>query len=256
MEFTNTDGGQDFQALRDINLRIEKGSFVCLVGPSGCGKSTVLNLIAGLLQPTEGAVLCGDREVKGINTSVGYLTQHETLLPWRHVDTNVGLALEIRHLPQQERREQVAKALESVGLSGYERFYPSQLSGGMRKRAALARTLIYEPETLLMDEPYGAIDAIRRSSLHDMLLKLWADQKLTVVFVTHDLEEALLLADQVVVFGAHPGRIVHVQKVPFARPRNLQALRAEPQFTEMWESLWAYLDSGQQPMPARAQNGT
>lgn len=239
--FASGSSTDPFQALSDVNLQVEKGRFVSLVGPSGCGKSTVLNMIAGLLRPTEGVVNYDDREVRGFNTKVGYLTQQDTLLPWRRVDRNVGLALELRHVPKDVRRERTAAALAQVGLADFARYYPSQLSGGMKKRAALARTLVYEPETLLMDEPYGAIDAILRVSLHEMLLALWERQNLTVVFVTHDLEEALLLSDEVVVFGTRPGRILHIEQVPFGRPRDIRTLRSDPDFRDILAKLWSYL---------------
>ena len=164
--------GEPFVALRDVNLKIRSGSFVCFVGPSGCGKTTLLNVIAGLLPVSEGRVLYMGEEVRGVNSRTGYLTQRDLLLPWRTLEKNVGLALEIQHLPREERARRVAAMIERVGLTGFQKSYPSQLSGGMRKRATLARTLIYGPETLLMDEPFAAVDAILRVSLHEMLLQI------------------------------------------------------------------------------------
>jgi NitT/TauT family transport system ATP-binding protein len=234
--------GDSFTALQSVNLKIRAGSFVCLVGPSGCGKSTLLNVIAGLQPVSEGRVTYRGKEIRGVNWRTGYLTQRDLLLPWRTLENNVGLALEIQHVPRDERERRVGAMIEGVGLSGFEKSFPAQLSGGMRKRATLARTLIYRPETLLMDEPFAAVDAILRVSLHEMLMELWEREKSTVVFVTHDLEEALLLSDQVVLFSSRPGRIVHVEDVPFARPRNLIASRSEPEFGRMWFKLWSYLD--------------
>jgi NitT/TauT family transport system ATP-binding protein len=233
--------GETFTALESVNLQIRAGSFVCLVGPSGCGKSTLLNVIAGLQPVTEGHVTYRGTEIRGVNSRTGYLTQRDLLLPWRTLENNVGLALEIQHVPRDERRRRVLDMISGVGLSGFEKSYPAQLSGGMRKRATLARTLIYGPETLLMDEPFAAVDAILRVALHEMLMELWERDKSTVIFVTHDLEEALLLADQVVLFGTRPGRIVHVEEVPFARPRNLVQSRSEPEFGRMWFKLWSFL---------------
>lgn len=237
-------GSEGPTVLNEIDLRVDRREFICLLGPSGCGKSTVLNLIAGLLNPRRGRVLYRGEEVRGPNVNVGYITQRDTLLPWRKLKRNVSLALELQHIPRRERERRAAEIIEMVGLAGAEHLYPSQLSGGMRQRAKIARTLVYEPETLLMDEPFGAVDAILRVSLHDMLLDLWAAKELTVVFVTHDIEEALLLADEVAVFATNPGRIVAVREVPFARPRNLVALRTDPAFGEQARELWSLLDSG------------
>jgi NitT/TauT family transport system ATP-binding protein len=201
-------------------------------------------MIAGLVRPTSGRVLYEGQEVRTINSRVGYITQRDNLLPWRTLDRNVGFALEVQHIPHRERQERVVQLLKRVGLSGFENHYPSQLSGGMRKRAMLARTLIYQPKTLLMDEPFAAVDAILRMSLHEMLTTLWQAEDVSVLFVTHDIEEALLLGDDIVVFGKDPGRILHVQTVPFKRPRNLPELRADPAFGEMWRTLWNRMAGG------------
>jgi sulfonate transport system ATP-binding protein len=242
--------GETFVALQGVDVKIRAGTFVCFVGPSGCGKTTLLNAIAGLVPVSEGRVLYRGEEVRGVNSRTGYLTQRDLLLPWRTLENNVGLALEIQHVSHAERSRRVAEMIERVELSGFEKSYPSQLSGGMRKRATLARTLIYGPETLLMDEPFAAVDAILRVSLHEMLLQLWEREKMTVVFVTHDLEEAILLADQIVIFGSKPGRILHVEDVPFPRPRDLVISRSEPEFGRVWLKLWSYLRQSQQQLVA------
>ncbi len=240
-----TNQGEAFVALQDVDLQIQKGSFVSFVGPSGCGKTTLLNAIAGLLPVSEGRIQYMGEELRGVNSRTGYLTQRDLLLPWRTLERNVGLALEIQHVSQDERTCRVTEMINRVGLSGFEKSYPSQMSGGMRKRATLARTLIYGPETLLMDEPFAAVDAILRVSLHEMLLQLWEREKITIVFVTHDLEEAILLADQIVIFSSKPGRIVHVEDVPFPRPRNIMTSRSEPAFGQVWLKLWSYLGEAQ-----------
>ena len=237
--------GTPVEVLRDIELRVEAGSFVCLVGPSGCGKSTLLNMIAGLVAPTAGTVSYRGSAIASVNTRAGYITQKDNLLPWRTLEHNVELGLELQHVPRRERRARVADMLARVALSAAARLYPAQLSGGMRKRASLARTLIYRPETLLLDEPFAAVDAILRLSLHDVLMRLWQETGVTIVFVTHDLEEALLLADRVVVFGRDPGRIIHVEEVPFGRPRRLLELRGDPAFGATWLRLWSHLAAGQ-----------
>ena len=238
-------GAAPFEALKDINLTIRPGRFVCFVGPSGCGKSTLLNMIAGLVGPTSGRVLYRGRPLRGINGRVGYITQRDNLLPWRTLERNVGLALELQHMRRADRRRRVSEILERVELGPFSHLYPSQMSGGMRKRATLARTLIYEPETILMDEPFAAVDAILRLSLHEMLMRIWEREGATVVFVTHDLEEAMVLGDEIVVFGKNPGRIVHVEEVSFPRPRHVLELRSQPEFGRTWSRLWSYLESAQ-----------
>jgi NitT/TauT family transport system ATP-binding protein len=240
------------RVLGPVRLHIQKHSFVALVGPSGCGKSTVLNLIAGMLTPSNGAVLYGSRPVDGPNQRVGYMTQKDTLLPWRSISDNIGISLELRcrHIGATERRDRIAQIIDLVGLKGFEQHYPGELSGGMRKRAALARMMIYEPETLLLDEPFGALDAQLKIVMHQELMRLVHARQMTTVFVTHDLGEAITLADQVAVFTGRPGRIQALRDVPLARPRD--ALRASflPGFAPLYEDLWSELRSAGQPEEA------
>ncbi|MGE3620595.1 MAG: ABC transporter ATP-binding protein [Acidimicrobiia bacterium] len=232
-----------FVAVRGVDLRVETGSFVCLVGPSGCGKSTLLNMAAGLMEPTEGDVRYRGVPISRLNTDVGYVTQQNNLLPWRTLERNVGLALEIQGVSRRERKERIAATLERVGLSGFGGRYPAQLSGGMQKRASLARILIYEPATLLMDEPFGPLDAQLRLSMQRELVNIWERDRKTVIFVTHDLEEAILLGDKVVVFGASPGRVIHVEDVDLPRPRDIVHLRSDPAFLSIWARLWDLLEA-------------
>ena len=234
--------GQPVTAVDDINLSIEAGTFNCIFGPSGCGKSTLLNMAAGLMEPSEGDVLYYGSPIDSPNQRVGYLTQQSLLLPWRTVESNVGLALEIRGIAPARRRQMVSAMLERVGLAGMGQRYPAQLSGGMQRRVSIARTLIYEPETLLMDEPFGALDAQLRLGLRRQLLSLWERDKKTVLFVTHDLEEAMFLGDNIIVFGAAPGRIVHIEKIDFPRPRDPVALRGTAAFSAAWAKLWKLLE--------------
>jgi NitT/TauT family transport system ATP-binding protein len=241
--FVSSSGQQQFIAVRDVNLAIPPGRFVCLIGPSGSGKSTLLNMAAGLFHPTRGTVYHDGLPVRNVNTRVGYITQQDNLLPWRTLEDNVAIALEIAGVSRVERRRRVAETIELVGLVGFEKHYPSQLSGGMRKRATLARTLIYSPDTLLMDEPFGALDAMLKNTLQLELLRLWDRDRKTVLFVTHDLDEAILLADEIVVFGTNPGRVIHLEKVNLPRPRNLSEIRGSSHFTEVWERLWALIES-------------
>jgi len=245
----------EFVALQDIHFEINRGEFVCIIGPSGCGKSTLLNLVAHTLRPTQGSVYYEGQEITQINQRVGYITQEDNLLPWRTLHDNVGIALEIRKVNPQERRQRVQEMLQRVGLEGFGHRYPSQLSGGMRKRASLARTLIYHPDTLLMDEPFGALDAQMRVVMQRDLLSLWERDRKTVLFVTHDLEESITLADKIVVFGTHPGRVVHVEPVPFRRPRDIMELRDQHQFHEIWRRLWSLIESQIEPDRHRSRAG-
>ena len=233
---------EEFVALQGVDLDIPSGSFVCLIGPSGCGKTTLLNMSAGLFPASQGSIYFRGKKLKGVNTHVGFITQHDNLLPWRTVEKNIGIALEIQKVPKKERRRRVAEVIDLVGLSGFERRFPSQLSGGMQKRASLARGLVYGPSTLLMDEPFGALDAQLRLNMQNELLRIWERDRKTVIFVTHDLDEAILLADKILVFGTHPGRIVHVEEVPLERPRDLAELRLDAKYGEIWERLYRLLD--------------
>lgn len=236
-------------AVSDLNLTVERGRFVCLIGPSGCGKSTLLNMAAGLMEPSTGQVLYDGEPVTRINERTGYITQRDNLLPWRTLRRNLTLPLEIQGVPGRQARQRADEVMAAVGLDGYGDHYLWQLSGGMRKRATFARTYIYEPETLLMDEPFGALDAQRRLQLQTQVLDLWERDKKTVLFVTHDLEEAISLGDTVVVFGTNPGRIIWKEDIHFPRPRNLVDIRVDPEFHTVWKRLYSYLED---PTAARS----
>ena len=229
-------------ACENVDLTVNEGEFLAIVGPSGCGKSTLLNMAAGLLQPSAGAVFYRGDKVPEPNTRVGYMTQRDTLLPWRTVEDNVAIALELRGQDRATRLRMAHDWLHRVGLMGFEKAYPGQLSGGMRRRVSMARTLAYEPETILMDEPFGALDAQLRLVMHDELLKLWAATKTTMVFVTHDLTEAVTLADRVAVFSPRPGRIRAIETVDLPRPRDVFRIRFDPRFGALHDRLWGYLE--------------
>ena len=231
----------DVLALEDCSLDIDEGGFVAFVGPSGCGKSTLLNMIAGLIFPTSGSVMYQGEELKGINKEIGYITQHDSIFPWRTVEQNVGISLEVKKVPQNERKKEVQKLINLVGLEGFEKYYPSQLSGGMRKRVGLARTLIYDPTALILDEPFGALDAQLKMVLQDELLKIWEKAKKTMVFVTHDLGEAIALADRVVVFTGRPGKIKVIRDIPIPRPRDVFQIRFTSQYADLYEEIWESL---------------
>lgn len=229
-------------ACENVDLTVHAGEFLAIVGPSGCGKSTLLNMAAGLLQPSAGTVFYRGEKVPEPNTRVGYMTQRDTLLPWRTVEDNVAIALELRGQDRATRLRMAHDWLHRVGLMGFEKAYPGQLSGGMRRRVSMARTLAYEPETILMDEPFGALDAQLRLVMHDELLKLWAATKTTMVFVTHDLTEAVTLADRVAVFSPRPGRIRAIETVDLPRPRDVFRIRFDPRFGALHDRLWGYLE--------------
>jgi NitT/TauT family transport system ATP-binding protein len=230
-------------ALRDFNLEIEEGGFVSVLGRSGCGKSTMLNLLAGLTEPTSGEVVYRGTPVSRPRVEVGYLTQHDTLMPWRDVRRNIEMPMELKSVPSRTRRERAGELIERVGLRGFERHYPRELSGGMRRRVSLARMLVGDPETLLMDEPFGALDAQLRSDLQKELLRLWQGSGQTVVFVTHDIEEALLLGDRVVVLG-RLGRVVLDEPVRLPRPRDPDEMRVDAGFVALHRKLTAALKEG------------
>ena len=239
-----TKDGQDLVALRGFDLAVEPGTFLVLLGRSGCGKSTLLNLLAGLTPATSGQIRYQGQELTGPRTQIGYLTQHDTLMPWRDVRRNVEMPMELRGEPKKGRSEAAQALIERVGLAGYERHYPRELSGGMRRRASLARMLAGQPETLLLDEPFSALDAQLRAELQNDLLRLWSGSGRSVVFVTHDIDEALILADRVVVLGAL-GRILLDQQVDLARPRDLDDVRVDSRFVELHRRLAAALKEGQ-----------
>jgi ABC-type nitrate/sulfonate/bicarbonate transport system ATPase subunit len=215
MAFT-TPGGM-FRAVEPLTLEIESGRFISLVGPSGCGKSTLFNIIAGLLQPTEGRVLIDGEDATGTIGRVGYMLQKDLLLPWRTVLDNVILGMEIQGVPLRDARERALPLLKKYGLAGFEYLYPNSLSGGMRQRAALLRTLLFDTDVILLDEPFGALDAQTKLQMQEWLMQLWSDFKKTVVFVTHDVDEAIYLSDEIHVMGTRPGRIL--ESIPIALPR-------------------------------------
>jgi len=232
--------GTAIEAVRDVSFGVRRGEFVALLGPSGSGKSTVLNVIATLLEPSRGRILVdGAPVVAGKATpGVGYVFQRDTLFPWRTVADNIGYGLQLAGVPDVERKERVASCIAQAGLKGFEQAYPSTLSGGMRQRAALMRTLVVEPKILLMDEPFGALDTHTKIDMHEVLLRIWEREQQTVLFVTHDLGEALTLADRIILFSARPGRIKDVFEVDFARPRDAVMVRETPRYAELFQHIW------------------
>jgi NitT/TauT family transport system ATP-binding protein len=238
MAFATPSGS--FRAVEPLDLKIETGRFVSLVGPSGCGKSTLFNIIAGLLQPTEGRVLIDGEDATGTIGRVGYMLQKDLLLAWRTVVDNVILGMEIQGKPLRAARERALPLLQKYGLSGFEYLYPNSLSGGMRQRAALLRTLLFDTDVILLDEPFGALDAQTKLQMQEWLMQLWSDFKKTVVFVTHDVEEAIYLSDEIHVMGTRPGRILETIPVPLQRPR-VRTTALTPDFIAIKERCMALL---------------
>ncbi len=225
-------------ALEEITLNIPYGEFVTVVGPSGCGKSTLLRLIAGLIPLSRGRILYQGSEVQGLNTKVGYVPQESKLFPWLTLEENVAFGLNPKRYSRQEREHQVRHFINLAGLTGFEKYYPAQLSGGMGKRASIVRALAYEPPVILMDEPFGPLDAQTRMILQDELLKIWEQKRQTIIFVTHDLVEAVALADRVVVMTHRPGRVKDVIEVPMKRPRNIFEIHRQEGFDAAYSRLW------------------
>jgi NitT/TauT family transport system ATP-binding protein len=241
--FPRQRGGGVLQVLNDVSFSLDAGTFVCLVGPSGCGKSTLLRIIDGLIPPDSGEVIIGGEQVRGPSLDRGFVFQQFNLLPWRTVVGNVEFGLENLGVKRHDRRRRALEVIKLVDLEGFETYYPSQLSGGMQQRVGLARAIAVEPAILLMDEPFGSVDDQTRMLLQDELLKLWEQAQKTVIFVTHDIEEALYLGDRIVVMCARPSRINRVLEVPFGRPRT-EEIRGAPQMGQLKQEIWEELKSG------------
>lgn len=212
--------GKEMEALHEINLRIKENEFICFIGPSGCGKTTLLRIIAGLEEPTSGAVYISGKQIKGPGPERGMVFQEYSLFPWRTVLDNVAFGLELKEIPQDVRYSKARDYIKMVGLERFENRYPHELSGGMKQRVAIARALVNDPLALLMDEPFGALDAQTRNIMQSELLRIWHEEKKTIIFVTHSVDEAIYLADRIVIMSARPGRIKDVIEIDIPRPRN------------------------------------
>ncbi len=233
-----TRSGVPYTALRDLSLEVLPGEFFAMVGPTGCGKSTTLALISGLEPLSAGTLLVMGQAVKGVSPHVGYVFQTDALFPWKDVLGNVAAGPRYRGLPSGEALARARDWVTRVGLSGFERYYPHQLSGGMRKRASLAQTLINSPPILLMDEPFSALDVQTRTLMENELLDLWSTTSASVVFVTHDLEEAIALSDRVCVLTAGPATVKGVYRVDLPRPRNVAEVRFDSRFVQLYREIW------------------
>jgi len=236
------DPGQRYTAVADTTLRIRAGEFVSVVGPTGCGKSTLLNVGAGLLEPSSGTVKVFGKTLEGVNARAGYMFQTEALMPWRSAIDNVMVGLQYRGVPDADARRQAEAWLARVGLAGFGDRYPHQLSGGMRKRVALAQTLVLDPDIILMDEPFSALDIQTRQLMENEVLDLWSAKKKAVLFITHDLDEAIAMSDRVVVLSAGPAtHPIGEFAIDLARPRDVAEVRTQPRFVELHTQIWEVL---------------
>ncbi len=229
---------KDLVAIQEFNLEIEEGEFVCVLGPSGCGKTTLLRIIAGLESPSSGEILVNGRSISGPGSDRGMVFQEFALLPWRNVRRNIEFGLEIKKVPQEERRKISDKYIDLVGLKGFDRAYPWSLSGGMKQRVGIARALANNPAILLMDEPFGALDAQTRNMMQKELLRIWSETKKTVVFITHSVDEAVYLADRIVLMTSRPATVRGVIKIPWTRPRD----RASVEFAQLRKEILEQLE--------------
>ena len=236
------DAAQRYTAVRDVTLTVGAGEFVSVVGPTGCGKSTLLNVAAGLLEPSSGTVEVFGAPLSGINARAGYMVQAESLMPWRTALANVMAGLEFRGSAPAEARAQADEWLRRVGLGGFGDRYPHQLSGGMRKRTSLAQTLALDPDIILMDEPFSALDIQTRQLMENEVLDLWAKKRKAVLFITHDLDEAIAMSDRVVIMSAGPAaRLIGEFTIDIARPRDVAEVKMTPRFVELHAAIWAQL---------------
>jgi NitT/TauT family transport system ATP-binding protein len=228
-------------AFRNVELNVRSNEVLCIVGPSGCGKTTLLRCIGGLLTPSSGEVLIDGEPIRAPREGVAIVFQHFGLLPWKTVVDNVAFGLRIARLPRQQVAEKVEHYIHLVGLAGFENHYPYQLSGGMQQRVGLARALAIDPEILLMDEPFASVDAQTREVLQEELLQLHDRERKTMIFITHSIDEAIILGDRVAVMASRPGRVKEVLQVNFPRPRDPAAVRAQPRYTEIRNHIWEEL---------------
>lgn len=236
--------GGEVYAVQDVDLKIAPGEFVSIVGPSGCGKTTVLNIVAGLLPVEHGAVTVNGTPPAAGRHDLAYMLARDSLFPWLTALQNTEFGAELRGEPVESRRTKAMGLLDAVGLKRFENRLPKELSHGMRQRVALARTFCLDSQILLMDEPFGALDAQTKLQLEDVLLQLWASMQRTVIFITHDLAEAVVLSDRVIVMSSRPGRVIADIPIPLKRPRSVSALQRDPEYHELYAKVWSRLEEG------------
>ncbi|WP_257350532.1 ABC transporter ATP-binding protein [Pseudalkalibacillus decolorationis] len=239
--YINNKTGTEVIALQNINLDIKEGEFICIVGPSGCGKTTFLNTVAGLLKPSRGTISLDNQEVDGPGKDRAMVFQTPSLFPWRTVMANVLYGIEVQKRVSNETKKKAQDYISMVGLKGYEHHYPHELSGGMQQRVNLARALTVDPSLLLLDEPFSALDAQTREFMQEELLRIWSETKKTSLFITHQIDEAIYLADRVFVFGARPGRVVDIVDINIPRPRDLN-IKRDPKFLHLIDHIWSIIE--------------
>ena len=226
------------EAIRHIDIEVKDGEFLAIVGASGCGKSTLLNIMCGMIEPTEGEVKIDGESGRSNKHRIGYISQTDTLLPWRKIESNVALGLEIEKIPKKERLERAREMMRVSGLEGFEKMYPFELSGGMRKRAVIIRALIQNPDIIFMDEPFGPLDVFTRETLQKEILRMWTERKNTIVYITHDIAEAITLADRIVLLSRRPSVIKNEYIVDIERPRIIEECKYNPKFLELEKEIW------------------
>ena len=231
-------GEKQTEAIRHIDIEVKDGEFLAIVGASGCGKSTLLTIMCGMIEPTEGEVKIDGEPVRSNKHKIGYISQTDTLLPWRKIESNVALGLEIEKIPKKERLERAREMMRVSGLEGFEKMYPFELSGGMRKRAVIIRALIQNPDIIFMDEPFGPLDVFTRETLQKEILRMWTERKNTIVYITHDIAEAITLADRIVLLSRRPSVIKNEYIVDIERPRIIEECKYNPKFLELEKEIW------------------
>lgn len=234
----NTSHATSVDVLKNINLNVHEHEFLALIGPSGCGKSTLLNIMSKLINSDSGEVFMDELPLEQITTKIGYISQGDTLLPWRNVIENVAIGLEIKGVPKKERRKKARELIERAGLDGFEKSYPNELSGGMRKRVDIIKVLAIDPEIIFMDEPFGALDVFTRQMLQDYILSIWQEIRKTIIFITHDLTEAITLADRILLMTARPATIKSEYKIDLPRPRSSFDIMFDQRFIEIHKMIW------------------
>lgn len=245
-KFYTSPDGNEVHALKDVDLKVSDGEFVCIVGPSGCGKSTLLEIIAGLLDATSGEITLDGKKVSGTSRDIGVVFQDASLFPWRTIRKNIAFGMEIAKIPKEQQEKQLKKYINMVNLNGFENKYPSQLSGGMRQRAGLARTFAMNPKVILMDEPFSAVDHLTRCTLQEELINIRGQEGKTVIFVTHDINEAVFLADRVVLLSPRPSSVQKIYDIPYPQKRNRNA----PELLEIAAQIALDINSMGQEIPS------
>lgn len=231
--------GEETKAIEDISIDVKEGEFLAIVGASGCGKSTLLNIMCGMFAPTKGEVLIDGESIEKSDHKIGYISQTDTLLPWRTIEFNVALGLEIEGIKKEERIKRARELMKTSGLKGFEKKYPFELSGGMRKRAVIIRALAQNPDIIYMDEPFGPLDVFTREKLQGEILKMWMERKNTIIYITHDISEAITLADRIVLLSYRPSRIKAEYIVDIPRPRNIEECKYDPEFLKLEKQIWS-----------------